>query len=77
MSPRELSIKGTTRIVAEDGTMSRAALTGTETAAGMDWTADFRRTLGIVDFRSNAQRQEHDAGLHAARNDARFRNGHV
>lgn len=45
------SIKGTTRIVAEDGTIHHGALTGTETAAGMDWTADFRGTLGVVDFR--------------------------
>jgi hypothetical protein len=45
------SIKGATRIVAEDGTIHHGALTGTETAAGMDWSADFRGTLGVVDFR--------------------------
>lgn len=45
------AIKGTARIVAGDGTIHHGTLIGTETAAGMDWSADFRGTLGIVDFR--------------------------
>ncbi len=45
------AVKGTARLVADDGTIHHGALTGTQTTAGMDWSADFRGTLGLVDFR--------------------------
>jgi hypothetical protein len=45
------TIRGSARIVADDGSIYHGALSGTETAAGMDWSVDFRDSLGIVDFK--------------------------
>lgn len=45
------TIKGNARIVAGDGSIYHGALSGTLTAAGMDWSVDFRDPLGIVDFK--------------------------
>ncbi|MEO8753906.1 MAG: hypothetical protein ABI624_14650 [Casimicrobiaceae bacterium] len=45
------AIKGSARIVATDGSIYHGALSGTETAAGMDWSVDFRDSLGLLDFK--------------------------
>lgn len=45
------AIRGSARMVAGDGSIHHGALSGTETTAGMDWTVDFKGSVGIVDFK--------------------------
>lgn len=45
------AIKGSARVVDDDGTIHHGVLSGTETTAGVELSVDFRDPLGIVDFR--------------------------